>query len=237
MALRLNGPGPSWLVLRTGRCRGGNLTQLECLMEAVELREDEFAVAVVLGAGGLRLRVCVRVGSRAAACARTSLPWQLSREPASLVCGFAPALQQRCRLHGDWAALKARLSSTWDTKEAEDFSQEEEEEDEEEKPIQGGAGAETQLLLVYADAYMAERILAQWEAPSWRPAVWRKFSYVDVNILEIGPRTAAAERLARQRRQLSPQMMGRRPPGEPSGFAGFSSAIRRPPAYSCMWEG
>ena len=59
-------------------------------------------------------------------------------------------MQQRCRLHGDWAALKARLSSTWDTKEAEDFSQEEEEEDEEEKPIQGGAGAETQLLFVYA---------------------------------------------------------------------------------------
>jgi hypothetical protein len=83
-----------------------------------------------------------------------------------------------------------------------------------------------------SEAYMAERILAQCEATSWRPAVWRKFSYVDVNILEIGPRTAAAARLARQRRQLSPQMMGRRPTGEQSGFAGFSSAIRRPPAYS-----
>ena len=49
-------------------------------------------------------------------------------------------MQQRCRLHGDWAALKARLSSTWDTKEAEDFSQEEEEEDEEEKPSRAGLG-------------------------------------------------------------------------------------------------
>ncbi len=69
------------------------------------------------------------------------------------------------------------------------------------------------------------------------PAVCRNFSYVDVNILEIGPLTAAAARLARQVRQLSPQMMGRRPPGEPSSFAGFSSASRSPPAYSCMWEG
>ena len=35
---------------------------LECLMEAVELRKKEFAVAVVLGACVLRLRVCARVG-------------------------------------------------------------------------------------------------------------------------------------------------------------------------------
>jgi hypothetical protein len=72
---------------------------------------------------------------------------------------------------------------------------------------------------------MAERILAQWEVPSRRPAVCRKLSYVDMNILEIGPRTATAARLARQSLQLSPQMMGRRPPGEPSGFAGFSSQL------------
>ena len=38
-------------------------------MKAVELWEDEFAVAVVLGAYGLMLCVCARVGSRAAACA------------------------------------------------------------------------------------------------------------------------------------------------------------------------
>ena len=31
----------------------GNLTPLECLVEAVELREDQFAVAVVLGVCGL----------------------------------------------------------------------------------------------------------------------------------------------------------------------------------------
>jgi hypothetical protein len=69
-ALRRNGPGPSGLlVLRAGRRQGGNLTQIECLVEAVELREDEFAVAVVLGACGLRLRGCARVGSSAAACA------------------------------------------------------------------------------------------------------------------------------------------------------------------------
>jgi hypothetical protein len=68
-ALRRNGPGPSGLlVLRAGR-RRGNLTPLERLMEAVELRKSEFAVAVVLGACGLRLQVCVRVGSSAAACA------------------------------------------------------------------------------------------------------------------------------------------------------------------------
>jgi hypothetical protein len=41
-------------------------------------------------------------------------------------------------------------------------------------------------------AYIAERILAQWEAPSWGPAVCKKFSYVDVKIREIGPRTAFA---------------------------------------------
>jgi hypothetical protein len=64
-------------------------------------------------------------------------------------------LQQRCRLHGDWAALKARLSSTWDTKEAEDFSQEEEEEDEEEKP---------QLLFVYA--VPITKLFAWWEGDS-----------------------------------------------------------------------
>ena len=57
-ALRRNGPGPIGLVLRAGRRRGENLTPLECLVEAVELRKDEFAVAVVLGACGLRLRVC-----------------------------------------------------------------------------------------------------------------------------------------------------------------------------------
>ena len=62
-----NGPGPSGLVLRTGRQRGGNLTPLECLVETVELRKDEFAVAVVLGACGLRLWVCACICSIAAA--------------------------------------------------------------------------------------------------------------------------------------------------------------------------
>ncbi len=37
-------------------------------MEAVELQKDEFAVAVVLGACGLRLRVCACICSCAAAC-------------------------------------------------------------------------------------------------------------------------------------------------------------------------
>jgi len=36
-------------------------------VEAVELRENQLAVAVVLGACVLRLRVCARVGSSAAA--------------------------------------------------------------------------------------------------------------------------------------------------------------------------
>jgi len=64
-ALRQNGPGPSELpVLRPGRLRGGNLTLLfECLEEAVELREDEFPFAVVLGAYGRRLRGCTRVAA------------------------------------------------------------------------------------------------------------------------------------------------------------------------------
>ena len=66
-ALRRNGPGPSGLVL-AGRRRGGNLTPLECLVEAVELRKDEFAVAVVLGACGLRLRFCACICSSGAAC-------------------------------------------------------------------------------------------------------------------------------------------------------------------------
>jgi len=67
-ALRRNGPGPSGLVLRAGRRRVGNLTPLECLVEAVELRKDEFAVAVVLGACGLRLRFCACICSSGAAC-------------------------------------------------------------------------------------------------------------------------------------------------------------------------
>jgi hypothetical protein len=59
-ALRRNWAGPTsgQLVLRAGRRRVGNLTPLECLVEAVELRKDEFAVAVVLRACRLGLRVC-----------------------------------------------------------------------------------------------------------------------------------------------------------------------------------
>jgi hypothetical protein len=38
--------GPSELVLE--RRQGENLTPLECLVEAIELRKDEFAVAVVI---------------------------------------------------------------------------------------------------------------------------------------------------------------------------------------------
>ena len=69
-ALRRKGAGPSrLLVLRAVKRRGGNLTPLECLVEAVELRKNEFVVAVVLAGCGLRLRVCARVGSSAAACA------------------------------------------------------------------------------------------------------------------------------------------------------------------------
>jgi hypothetical protein len=59
IALRRNGCGPvGRLVLRDGRRRGRNLIPLECLVEAVKLRKKEFAVAVVLGACVLRLRVC-----------------------------------------------------------------------------------------------------------------------------------------------------------------------------------
>jgi hypothetical protein len=41
-ALRRNGAGPTsgLLVLRAVRCRVGNLTPLECLVEVVELRKD-----------------------------------------------------------------------------------------------------------------------------------------------------------------------------------------------------
>jgi hypothetical protein len=69
-ALRRNGAGPTsgLQVLRAGRRRVGNLTPLECLMEAVELRKGEFAVTVVLGDCGLRLRVCAYICSSAAAC-------------------------------------------------------------------------------------------------------------------------------------------------------------------------
>ena len=58
-ALRRNGPGPSGLVLRAGRRRGGNLTPLECLVEAVELRKDEFGCLGSLRAeaAGLRLHL------------------------------------------------------------------------------------------------------------------------------------------------------------------------------------
>jgi hypothetical protein len=56
------------IVLRAERLLVGNLTPLECLMETVELWKNEFAVAVVLGVCGLRLRVCVSVGSTTAAC-------------------------------------------------------------------------------------------------------------------------------------------------------------------------
>jgi hypothetical protein len=65
---RWNGAGPTsgLLVLRAGRRRVGNLSPLECLEEAVELWKDEIAVAVVLGACGLRLQVC--------ACIEAALP-------------------------------------------------------------------------------------------------------------------------------------------------------------------
>ena len=71
-ALRRNGAGPTsgLLVLRAGRRRVGNLTPLECLVEAVELRKNELPDAVVLGACGLRLRVCACICSSAAACTR-----------------------------------------------------------------------------------------------------------------------------------------------------------------------
>jgi hypothetical protein len=68
-ALRRNGAGlRGLLVLRAGRHRGGNLTPLQCLMEAVELWKKEFAVAVVLGVC-VRLWVCARAVTSAAACA------------------------------------------------------------------------------------------------------------------------------------------------------------------------
>ena len=71
-ALRRNGAGPTsgLLVLRAGRRRVGNLTPLECLVEAVEVRKDEFAVAVVLGACELRLRVCACICSSSSVCSR-----------------------------------------------------------------------------------------------------------------------------------------------------------------------
>ena len=52
---RLTGARPTsgLLFLRAVKRRVGNLTPLKCLVEAVELREDEFAVAVVLGVCGL----------------------------------------------------------------------------------------------------------------------------------------------------------------------------------------
>jgi hypothetical protein len=48
-ALRRNGAGPSGLlVLGAGRRPGGKLTPLECLVQVVELRKNEFAGAVVV---------------------------------------------------------------------------------------------------------------------------------------------------------------------------------------------
>ena len=69
-ALRRNGAGltSGLLVLRAVRRRVGNLAPLECLVEAVELRKDEFAVAVVLGVCRLRLQVCACICSSAVAC-------------------------------------------------------------------------------------------------------------------------------------------------------------------------
>ena len=72
-----------------------------------------------------------------------------------------------------------------------------------------------------------------WRKESWRSgrrrpgdlqSVCKKFSYADVKIREIGPRTALAARLAKQRRQLSLQMMGRNTPTMCVSLAGFSSA-------------
>ena len=61
------GPRVGLLVLRAGRRRGGNLVSLEGLVDAVELRENQLAVAVVLGACVPRLRVCACVGRSSAA--------------------------------------------------------------------------------------------------------------------------------------------------------------------------
>ena len=69
-ALRRNGPGPSGLVLRAGRRRGGNLT--------------------------LRLNASWRRLS----CGRTSLPLPLSWEPSlrAEAAGLRPPAQPSCRL-------------------------------------------------------------------------------------------------------------------------------------------
>jgi hypothetical protein len=65
---RENGVRPIGLpVLGAGGYRWENLTPLERLVEAVELRKRVFTVAVVLGANVLRLRVCARLGNSAAA--------------------------------------------------------------------------------------------------------------------------------------------------------------------------
>ena len=50
MSLRLNGPGPSGLlVLRAGRRRVGNLTPLECLVEALYFVSVGFTIAWASG--------------------------------------------------------------------------------------------------------------------------------------------------------------------------------------------
>ena len=37
-------------------------------------------------------------------------------------------------------------------------------------------------VLEFMDAYIEFRIFAQWEAPSWIPAVWMKLLYAEVNM-------------------------------------------------------
>ena len=111
--LRRNGPGPSGLlVLRAGRRRGGNLTPCECLVDTVELWEDEFAVAVVLGACGLRLQVLASVGSIAAACRTPALVVLLQADQCNnsavggpRACGLAGGEGGVSRVAGSWRLL------------------------------------------------------------------------------------------------------------------------------------
>jgi hypothetical protein len=94
-ALRRNGAGPTsgLLVLRAGRRRMGNLTPLESLVEAVELRKDEFAVAIVLGACGLRLRVARGSKGLPTFPIDLSPPENGCRRPLSFVCGLLKELR------------------------------------------------------------------------------------------------------------------------------------------------
>ena len=69
---------------------GCDLTLLECLVEVVELRKNEFAIVVVLGACVLRLRICARMAAAPPPARMAALAVLLPADQCSCIAAGGP---------------------------------------------------------------------------------------------------------------------------------------------------